>query len=263
MTKKLIIQITDMHLFKNAGETLLGVNTLSSYKAVVKDVKQNYPNPDLILLTGDLAQDETTAAYKRLVDELTVFHCPKYGFPGNHDDEHHMLSVFKENHLQENRDIIVDNWNLILLNTQKRHAVEGFLNEDQLRFLDRSLGMYPEHATLIFMHHPPMPVGSAWIDKLNLSNPEPFWEILNSYHHVKAIFCGHVHQQFEGTMNNVTVFATPSTCFQFATNSRKFAVENLMPGYRVIEIDEQGNYQTKVHRISNYDLNLDISSGGY
>jgi Icc protein len=263
VAKKLIIQITDMHLFKSAKETLLGVNTLDSFKAVVKDVKQNYPNPDLILLTGDLAQDETTEAYQRLVDELKTFHCPKYGFPGNHDDEHHMLSIFKENHLQENREIIIDRWNLILLNTQKRHAVEGLLSEEQLHFLDRALGMYPEHSTMIFMHHPPVPVGSAWIDKLMLSNPEPFWRILGNYHHVKAIFCGHVHQLFTGAMNGIQVFTTPSTCFQFATNSRKFAVENLMPGYRVITIDDDGKYDTKVHRITDFDLNLDTGSGGY
>ncbi|MFI4956579.1 MAG: 3',5'-cyclic-AMP phosphodiesterase [Gammaproteobacteria bacterium] len=260
---KLIIQITDMHLFENVSDTLLGVNTFESFRAVVKDIKQTYPNPDLILLTGDLAQDETVTAYQKLVDELTVFHCPKYGFPGNHDDEQHMLSIFRENHLQENREIIVGNWNLILLNTQKRHAVEGLLSDEQLEFLDNSLGMYPEHSTMIFMHHPPMPVGSAWIDRLILSNPEPFWETLARYHHVNAIVCGHVHQTFSGVRNGIQVLTTPSTCFQFAARSQKFAVENLMPGYRAIEIDEQGGFETKVHRITGFELNLDMSSGGY
>lgn len=263
MKKKFIIQITDMHLFEHTTEILLGVNTWDSFNAVVDAVQKDYPSPDLMLLTGDLAQDETVIAYQKLTRVLSRFHCPKYGIPGNHDDEKHMHAVFKENHFQENKSIIVDNWHFILLNTQKLHAVEGLLSPEQLHFLDQALGGYPEHSTMIFMHHPPVPVGSEWIDKLMLSNADQFWDLLENYHHVRAIFCGHVHQEFSGEKNGISIFTTPSTCFQFASKSQKFGVEPLMPGYRVIEIDENGHFETKVIRVAGFDLNLDITSGGY
>lgn len=262
MSKKLIIQITDMHLFENADETLLGVNTWNSFDAVVDSIQRNYPNPDLIVLTGDLAQDETARAYQKLIRRLHVFNCPKYGIPGNHDDEKYLISTFRDFHLQDNRNFRVGDWHFIMLNTQKKHAVEGYLTDEQLDFLNHSLGSYPEHPTLIFMHHPPVPVGSAWIDKLNLSNPDAFWSVLKSYHSIKGIFCGHVHQEFMSTQKGIPVFTTPSTCFQFANNTEHFAVSYDMPGFRVIEVDDV-TLTTKVHRISGFDLNIDTSSEGY
>lgn len=252
-----------MHLFEDPQAKLLGVNTLESFRAVVKDIKEKYPNPDFMLLTGDLAQDETVGAYENLIESLAIFNCPKYGIPGNHDDEGYMLEVFKANHLQENREIITDHWNIILLNTQKPHAVEGFLTEEQLDFLDMSLGRHPEHHALIFMHHPPIKVGSEWLDKWMLSNADEFWKVLKPYHHVKSIVCGHVHQEFETQHENIPVLTTPSTCFQFLRNSKKFGVEALMPGYRLCTLFEDGTFETKVLRVSGFNLALDTSSGGY
>lgn len=57
-----ILQITDTHLFAGETDTLLGINTLHSYHAVLDAiVKQQLP-ADLIVATGDLVQDQSTRA---------------------------------------------------------------------------------------------------------------------------------------------------------------------------------------------------------
>lgn len=55
-----LLQLTDMHLFKTPQESLLGVNTWQSYQAVIDAVIAEQRDIDLILATGDLAQDHST-----------------------------------------------------------------------------------------------------------------------------------------------------------------------------------------------------------
>ena len=42
--------------------------------------------PDAILVTGDIAEDQTSGAYQMLRDILEPAGCPVYCLPGNHDD---------------------------------------------------------------------------------------------------------------------------------------------------------------------------------
>ena len=95
----LALQITDMHLFANPEQTLLGVNTDATFNAVVDLALEQHPKPDVILLTGDLSQDETIPAYERIAERLKGFHCPKYWIPGNHDDTDYINKVFSQHNI--------------------------------------------------------------------------------------------------------------------------------------------------------------------
>lgn len=260
---QLILQITDMHLFADKDQRLLGVNTHDSFNQVVELAYETHPHPDLILLTGDLSQDETVQAYEHIADKLSCFSCPKYWIPGNHDNVEHIEEVFSQKHIQRQKHIILNHWQFILLNTQKPDAVEGYLVDEQLIFLEKTLGTYPELPAFIVMHHHPLPVGSLWLDRLMLTNAQDFWKCIQPYHHVKAVICGHVHQEHEAMNERVQFYASPSTCFQFKRYSKPFGVEELMPGYRSLILHEDGTFETDVHRLIDFDLNLDPSSGGY
>ncbi|MBQ4756334.1 3',5'-cyclic-AMP phosphodiesterase, partial [Escherichia coli] len=54
-----ILQITDTHLFAEKHETLLGINTWDSYQAVLSAIHASQRPCDLIVATGDLAQDHS------------------------------------------------------------------------------------------------------------------------------------------------------------------------------------------------------------
>ncbi len=259
----LVLQITDMHLFSNPEQTLLGVNTDASFNAVVDHINEHHADPDVILLTGDLSQDETMPAYERIADKLKRFHCPKYWIPGNHDDSDYINKVFGRHNIQSQKHVIIDNWQFILLDSKKLNAVEGHLTDDQFILMEDALGSYPEHHAMIFMHHQPLPVGSRWLDNLMLTNADAFWDAIDPFHNIRAVICGHVHQEHEARRGNVMFYSTPSTCFQFTRNSDPFGVEPLMPGYRAIEIFSDGSFKTDVHRVENFKLNLDPSAGGY
>ena len=61
-----IVQVTDCHLFSAEGGALLGMNTQQSLDRVLDLVRVESKPMDLILATGDLAQDGTVESYNML-----------------------------------------------------------------------------------------------------------------------------------------------------------------------------------------------------
>jgi 3',5'-cyclic-AMP phosphodiesterase len=54
-----LIQFTDLHLYRDADQTLRGIATLPALKAALADARSGSWPPDLVLLSGDLVQDDT------------------------------------------------------------------------------------------------------------------------------------------------------------------------------------------------------------
>jgi Icc protein len=77
-----VVQISDLHLFAKSHQRLLGVDTEASFLAVQKAIVSLDPLPDVLLLTGDLAQDGSAAAYARLRSYLQTFPSTPIGWRG-------------------------------------------------------------------------------------------------------------------------------------------------------------------------------------
>jgi Icc protein len=258
-----IVQITDMHHFSDKNRALLGVNTHDSFIAVLDLLRADPIQPDLILLTGDLSQDETESSYLQVSDAIKDFPMPVYWLPGNHDSGKLMAHVYPRENISNLKHIVLEHWQLILLDSHIPGAVEGHLDHVQLKFMQHCLDMFPEHQAILVFHHQPIPVGCAWLDKLGLTNADEFWHILERYPRVNTILFGHVHQQHEGEKNGIKYFSTPSTCIQFKTNSDPFALDDLPPAYRWIDLFPNGELKTGVCRVAHYVGTFDKNATGY
>jgi Icc protein len=93
-------------------------------------------------------------------------------------------------------------------------------------------------------------VGSEWVDKLGLLSFIPFANLVERFEHIKLVVCGHVHQEFQTELFQATVVTTPSTSVQFKVNSAEFATEDLPPGFRIIDLHDDGTYEATVIRVS-------------
>lgn len=258
-----IVQISDMHLFADKSRSLLGVKTFDSLSALVHLLKTDATPPDAILLSGDLSQDNSEESYHHIVDVFKEFPIPIYCFPGNHDDGKFMVRFFPRGNISYLQQILFDNWQFILLNSQKDGAVEGFLADDQLALMEECLRNYPKHHAIIAFHHHPIQVGNEWLDRLGLQNAETFWEILKQYPSVNYVLFGHVHQVFEGKKNGINLYSTPSTCIQFKPNIPHFALDPLPPGYRWIDLKPNGELVTGITRCAEYIGQFENDAKGY
>jgi Icc protein len=258
-----IVQISDIHHFASKDKTLLGVNTHDSFCALLDLLKKESKQPDFILLTGDLSQDGSEISYIQVSDLIKSFPVPAYWVPGNHDDSNMMAHVFPRDTISNQKHIVLDKWHIILLDSHIQGRVEGHLSTSQLTFLQQCLESYPKHHAIIVFHHQPIPVGSAWLDKLGINNADALWDVLKQFQNVHTILFGHVHQQHEGKKNNINYFSLPSTCIQFKTNSEPFALEKLPPGYRWVDLYPNGELKTGVTRLADYVGFFDSDAKGY
>jgi len=258
-----LVQISDTHIFNNPekGE-LLGLNTAKSFEAVLSHVKEHSP-PEMLMLTGDLSQDETEDAYRYIAKSLTPFQCPTYWIPGNHDSPELMQKVFAQTHLKEDKAILWGKWLFILLNTHYPKHVPGMLGRTELSKLEYYLTQHSTQHTLIFMHHHPVPAGSKWLDNLALKNTEDFFDVVDKYSQIRGIICGHIHQVLETQRQGIPILSAPSTCIQFKTHSEHFALDNLNPGYRWFDLEPDGAFNTAVERVKNFENTVDFNSTGY
>ena len=245
-----VVQISDTHLMANRAERVANVPTWASCCAVLDDIDERHGDFDLLVVTGDLAQDELEATYRHLREGLGERLSRSRVIPGNHDDRPALRKVFPEFFSADAHwlTFAVDcgNWRVVGLDSQITGKVDGALSADQLEWLDDELTQHTQ-PHLIFLHHPPLAIGVPWMDGMRLRDEVPFLELLSKYAHVKAVSAGHVHQPFSQTTSAPAIYTAPSTCFQFGSGLDKSIIAT-HHGYRVFELQDD-TVRSEVARI--------------
>lgn len=259
-----IVQISDTHLYSDPQKDLLGVNTDVSFHKVLSLVKKNeLNNLNMILLTGDIAQDFSDNAYIRVAEALSTLQLPIYTIPGNHDDIAIMKRIYPHKTVSYQNQVLLKHWNLIFLNSHLSGTPAGYLEKNELDMMESSLEKNKNKHTMIVLHHQPISVGSKWLDNLGLRNADEFWKIVDCYPQIKLILYGHIHQQHETTRKGIPCLGTPSTCIQFMGKVDDFKLEDIPPGYRWLELYADGKFNSGIKRVPEYVGYYDADATGY
>ena len=264
MTDLSILQITDLHILPRLNETFLGIDTEYYFLAVLELALSENSHYDLIIVTGDLAQNPSKESYQRILKHLESTHILCICLPGNHDDVQLMQQILNKPLVSCRKQILLGNWQLIFLNSQIKGANGGRLSNHELCFLDDCLSNYPDHHALIAIHHHCLETKSAWMDSMIIENSLELWTVIDKYPNVKIITNGHIHQLMDIEHQHVRVLGTPSTCFQFKPFSTTFSLDELAaPGYRQIKLSSDGKFKTYICRLPKPLKDLQIDSLGY
>ena len=239
-----ILQITDPHLYGNAGGSLRGVETDSSLRNVLDDALAADANYSAILATGDLVQDDASG-YLRFKSILAHIEAPVLCIPGNHDEPDVMRVSLAQAPFQYCGTHMLGSWNFIMLDSYDPGHVGGRLKTGELERLDAALRQSRAHA-FVCLHHHPVDTGSRWLDGIGLANADEFWRVIDSHAHVRGIAWGHVHQAYDGERNGVRLFGTPSTCAQFLPMSDRYALDSRPPAYRRFALQDDGRIHSEV-----------------
>lgn len=255
MTRR-IVQLTDLHLLPHVDERLRGVPTVRVVVDVLAHLRLHVPEVDLLIISGDLAQEESRATYRHLASMLEPWVSQLRMIPGNHDDRGELQEVFSH-HVTVVDDRIVfaetlDAWRLIGLDSQEPGQVAGRVGPEQLAWLDGQLGEHLDSPTILFVHHPPVSVETTWFDVIGLLDAEALRAVIQRHPQVKLVCCGHVHFEFASSIASTQVLTTPAASFQFAPRTPSQEYDLRPPGYRIIELDE-AEYRTQVVRLPRLD----------
>jgi 3',5'-cyclic-AMP phosphodiesterase len=246
-----VLHITDPHLFAEAGVSLRGTVTNESLEAVLRHIRDSGWRADLVAMTGDVVQDDSRGAYERFRALLEPLGLPVYCVPGNHDLPGLMREVLDGEPFRYCGAGMHGRWLVAGVDSVVEGAAGGRVAEPELeRTAELLNGTRAEHA-LVCLHHPPVPVGSRWLDRVGLENGPQFLETLGRSGRVRAVLFGHVHQQFEGISDSMRIIGTPSTCTQFEIESEEYAVSSRPPAYRRVALHPDGRVDAELVWVEN------------
>ena len=247
-----ILQLSDPHLLSEPDALLRAIPTYRSFRQVIRHLDGEAVHFELVILTGDLAHDEQRDTYRLLRRTLEERRTPWRMIPGNHDNRAFMNEVFPEvsgtGRDWVNFSMEAAGWKLVGLDSHLPGSVSGRVGRRQLEWLRHELETNPGTPTVLFMHHPPVPVGCPWLDRIGLEDAEPFYRVVAAAPQVRLVCCGHVHHEFRGRLGSATVLAAPSTAFQFLPEGESPVFDPIPPGARILELDGS-RWRTRVVRL--------------
>lgn len=233
-------------MFAAADGELRGTVTQESLQQVLDHYTAGDWRAERALITGDLIQDDSAEAYERFRELLLPLNMRMHCVPGNHDIRDLMRPVCSRPPFSYCAKEEVGNWLLLGLDSCLRGEAGGKVSEEELERLETTISESRASHVLVALHHPPIPMGSAWLDTVKLKNGDDVLHRLQQSGRVRLVVFGHVHQAYDGEHKGIRILGTPSTCRQFKPKSDEFAVDERPPAYRRLELSPDGSIEEEL-----------------
>lgn len=230
-----VVQVSDVHL---TSSTLPdgSPDPLERLDEVLEAVRRRLGRPDLVVASGDLADDGSPAAYAALADRLGRLGAPVLAVAGNHDDPVAVADLVGP------AEAAVGAWRVLGIDTSRPQQVHGTVDVEAVRV---RLDGLDDRPTLLVVHHPPVaPSTHAWF---RLDGAPELVGLLGQRPHVRAVLSGHLHQPFDADAGGVRVLGSPSTWVGISHEGDRFVVGgDDRTGARVLELDDDGAWRTEL-----------------
>jgi Icc protein len=245
-----VLHLTDPHLFAGADGELRGTVTAATLQRVLDHYTAGDWHAKRVLVTGDLIQDDSAEAYERFRELMLPLNLRIHCVPGNHDIRDLMRPVCCRPPFSYCAWEEIGDWLIVGIDSCIQEGAGGHVTNDELERLAEIVISSRAKHVMVCLHHPPVPMGSKWLDTVGLRNGDEFLERLRTLGRVRVAVFGHVHQEYDAEHKGIRIIATPSTCRQFERGSDDFAVDENPPAYRRIELNADGSLHTELVWVS-------------
>lgn len=215
----LIAQITDIHLgFEPNNPAEFNRKRLDQTLRALSALK---PRPDLLLMTGDLADTgDDSVSYRRLKSAVSNLPFPVWYCMGNHDSRDPFVKHFPHVPMADGFvQYAIEDYpvRIIVLDTLEVGRHGGGFCEVRANWLRDRLAEAPDRPTILVLHHPPIESGLSWMTE----NPEAEWvvrlrDIVSAHPNIVAMLAGHLHRPVVTEWAGTTLAVCPSTAPQVA-----------------------------------------------
>ncbi|MHB1905416.1 MAG: metallophosphoesterase [Acidimicrobiales bacterium] len=218
MARHLLIQLSDLHLTR-AGALAGGIDPGANLASALSRMEAEGLFPDVVVLTGDLANEGDEASYRDLAAALAASRATASArivyVPGNHDRRGPFRSVLLGEAPEEgpiNQVAWHGGLRLVALDSTVPGEDYGRLDDETLGFLLDALGEPAPEGSIVMLHHPPQLSPVAAMAALRLANGDDLARVIEGTD-VRAVICGHYHYAGMGGLGSVPVWAGPATSF--------------------------------------------------
>ncbi len=255
-----ILQLTDLHLTIDTAMHSCQQRFKKVLNQALEETAEQNVVCDLILVTGDLVSQVEPAIYDYIFAVLTATNIPFACIAGNHDvtdeighdlpfEQRQFIAHPADSRLLSRHVIESDYWQILLINSAIAGRVAGRIKEDDIDWLCAQLE-HCDKPALLAIHHHLIPMCSEWIDAHMVQNAEMFWQRTKDCDNLRVIINGHTHQEQVQHRNGVTVYTTPSTCYQYQPLNDEFAYDKTSrPGFRWLQLANNGQVASWVKRL--------------
>lgn len=222
----LIAHISDLHL-RAPGVLYQGlVDSNADAARVVAHLNALDPQPDLILLTGDVVDEGQAAEYATARDLLGRLRAPVFAIPGNHDAWPAFAdAVAGQDGLPARGPfhyVVPDRGpvRIVALDVTVPGKHHGDVTPEAADWLAATLAQAPDRPTLIMMHQPPFACGIPYLDPYLCRNGDRLAAIVTRHSNVERVLCGHVHRAMQLRFAGTIACSAPSTTTSIALQLR-------------------------------------------
>lgn len=263
------VQITDFHVGRSIVFPSGELDLYDELLRTVGKLKSMAPRPDLVMVTGDLANHGKASDYRRVKSALDGMGIPYYLVVGNHDSRAELRRIFPEHSyldsggpsIQPYMQYVLEETpvRIIALDTLAEGSHRGLLDEKRLSWLDERLAEAPQRPTAIFLHHPPFETGMPYPDSLGMDGKEALGRIIAKYQNIEAVAGGHSHRESSLRWNGTVAYVTPSSSFSYTLEFDD--VDDLdplytPPAFRVFRWDPEIGLVSHLEYTREYELGL-------
>jgi 3',5'-cyclic AMP phosphodiesterase CpdA len=194
-----IAQISDLHIKLPGTLAYRRVDTARALERCVAALNAFEPEPDFVVISGDLADTPAAEEYDYLKRLLEPLKWRFAGIPGNHDSRELMRSSFPNAPYAFasgalNQKIEIGSLDLLLLDSSVPGKPHGLLEASTLEWLEAELAASEDRPALLFLHHPPFIAGIWHMDRQNLHNAGELAAIVRRHKRVRIVATGHIHR---------------------------------------------------------------------
>jgi 3',5'-cyclic AMP phosphodiesterase CpdA len=187
------------------------------FEAALRQLDALVPQPDLVLLTGDVVDDGSAADYATATRLLSRIRQPLLVIPGNHDEREAFRACFRH-HPYVTRSgplhVAVGDQGpvrIIGLDVTVPGFHHGDMDDDACAWLEARLAEESDRPTIIMMHQPPFDSGISCIDAYHCRQGARLAGIVARYPAVERILCGHIHRFMQLRFGGTLLITAPST----------------------------------------------------
>ena len=237
----LIVQISDFHLLPRGELAYQAADTASALGKVVDHINGLVPIPDVVIVTGDVADGGRLDSYHLARELLAHLEMPVFIVPGNHDHKGRMAKVFSDHsYLRPNPGSSIGDFicytieefsvRLIALDTVTPGDHGGGLGPRRLAWLEATLLERPDVPTLIFMHHPPFPSAVGHMDLEPFKHRKDLSKLIQCHSQVERLTCGHIHRSISLRFGGSVATVCPGVGMQIPMDLRPEAPSGFILG---------------------------------
>lgn len=251
-----ILHLSDVHVGAD-GRDGFGSPALESLNRLL-DAVDEVPDIDLMVVSGDIADDGSREGTSAVRDRIAAFARPRaiaqVYCMGNHDDRDSFGAELGTGHIAADGTQTGERWEggvevaavsvhqglrVITLDSMVPGLVHGELSDEQTAWLSRVLSTPAPHGSIVVLHHPPFaPAGSIFFQSAALARTQGLRSALLGTD-VRAVLCGHFHAPSFTVLSGVPISIAPAVVWRIDSTAPPTVVRGVTgAGASVIDLVE-------------------------